>query len=271
MALLVNNFLELPLLGRLKAYTHKLMSVLSCRKADKVFYPTYYAMKLLGDLASVPVQKRRVVNHGTDYEYWSKKKNAISVLDEYGIIRDNYVLFVSNFYIYKRAPVLIDAFALLISNISNKHLKLVLVGTMPNETIRENIFCQMRKLGLQNNVVFLENIPLYNLAVLYQEASVFVCPSVMETFGQIYVEAMASGAPVVCADTEFANELCGDAASYFKVDDIVGLADALTKVLGDKKFRAVMRDKSYSRAKLFSWEREARETLSLLKEVTVNN
>lgn len=266
MALLSSNFSALSISEMLKANLHRLASYLSCRKAYKVFYPTSYAMNTLGDLAGVPIEKRAMVNHGTDYNYWCAKKDPAFVLNEYSIINNKFLLFVSNFYKYKRVQLLIDAFSLWIDNTKDKEYKLVLVGTPPDDIVKKNIISQIFKLNLQNNVIFLENITRYNLAILYQEAAVFVLPSVMETFGQIYVEAMASGAPVVCADTEFARELCGDAACYFKMDDKDELTNALKKILGDSIFRATKIEKGYSRAKMFSWEREARETLSLLRE-----
>jgi glycosyltransferase involved in cell wall biosynthesis len=270
MALLSSNLIDLSIMERIKGNLHRLASYLSCRKAYKVFYPTSYAMNILGDLAGVPIEKRAMVNHGTDYQYWYLRRDATSVLKEYNLNRNKYVLFVSNFYKYKRVSLLIDAFSSLTDNDKNKEYKLVLVGSPPDDAVKQNIISQISELNLLNNVIFLENISRNNLAILYQEASVFVSPSVMETFGQIYVEAMASGAPVVCADTEFARELCGDAVCYFKVDDKYELINALGKILADSKLRAEKVEKGFSRAKMFSWEREARETLSLLNEANRN-
>ena len=112
--------------------------------------------------------------------------------------------------------------------------------------------------------MFLGEVPRCILPALYRHATAFVLPSMMESFGNPFVEAMCSGAPVIAADTEFARELCGDAATYFPVGDAAALAARLEEVAEQPVLRARMISEGYRRGSTFSWEREAQETLALL-------
>ena len=103
--------------------------------------------------------------------------------------------------------------------------------------------------------------------ILYKQASFFVLPTVLETFGLPFVEAMACGTPVICVETEFARELCEDAAIYVLPDNIRSLADAMVTIVDKPEVSKRMRQSGLGRAKMFSWEREARETLELIKTI----
>jgi glycosyltransferase involved in cell wall biosynthesis len=250
---------------RLKAHLHRLLSHLSCQKAQVVLYPSAYAAKLLGDLLKAPPSKRAAVHHGTDYDFWSAEQESASVLAQYNISSHRFVLFVSEFYFYKHPDVLISGFARWRSMSGQTEFKLVLVGGGRDRVFVQELHNQARELGIENAVLFVGHVPRSHVAVLYQQAGAFVLPTVMETFGFPYVEAMASGAPVICADTEFARELCGEAALYFPAGDAQALAQVLGRVLDQPNVRAHMGEAGRSRARVFSWDREAQETLALLR------
>jgi len=267
--LLAKGWHTSPLAARVKAQIHRMMAYASSKKAKCVFYPTAYASKLLGDLMKVPIKKRAVIHHGTDHAFWTASYDCDPVLNQYGIAHKNYILFVSNFYFYKQPDVLIDAFSRCQTLIAQGG-KLVFVGGAPDPIFEQQLHQQVKQLGLDQEVKFLGHIPRPHLPVLYQEAAAFVLPTVMETFGQPFVEAMASGVPVICADTEFAREICGDAAWYFPPGKADILAPLMEQVVCDTNVNDRLSDASLARAKQFSWDREAAETLSLLKVIGRN-
>lgn len=57
-----------------------------------------------------------------------------------------------------------------------------------------------------------------DLVKLYLQLDACLFPSVCESFGHPLVEALAVGKPIVCADREYAREICGDHALYFDAD-----------------------------------------------------
>ncbi|MCA9174826.1 MAG: glycosyltransferase family 4 protein [Planctomycetales bacterium] len=109
-------------------------------------------------------------------------------------------------------------------------------------------------------------VPSELLPLLYNAADVHVFPSLYEGFGLPLLEAMATGVPTACSNTSSLPEVAGDAAELFdplEVDDIVA---AIERLIFDGPRRQQLIVRGLSRAKTFSWERTARQTLSVLEE-----
>lgn len=266
-ALLLSTALVGSKIDRFKGYFHQALTSLSCWKAQCVFYPTAYAARRLGDRIAVPLNKRAIVHHGTDAHIWSTPQEPTATLKQYGIEKRRFLLFVSQAYPHKRPDVLIEGFAVWRRKNGRADYQLVLVGGSPVPAFAQKLRQRVQELGLEKVILFLGHVPGEHLPVLYQQAAVFVFPTEMETFGHPFVEAMACGAPVVCADTEFARELCGDAARYFSPGDAGQLAQILDQVISQPDLSAQMIAAGRERAQAFGWEREARETLTLMRKV----
>jgi glycosyltransferase involved in cell wall biosynthesis len=78
------------------------------------------------------------------------------------------------------------------------------------------------------------------------------------------LEAMACGTPVVTSNTSSLPELAGDAAVLVEPTDTDALAQALSALLADSERRAALGARGLARAKAYSWERTATETLAVL-------
>ena len=95
-------------------------------------------------------------------------------------------------------------------------------------------------------------------------AEAFVLPSLYEGFGLPVLEAMASGTPVVAADTSALPDTAGGAARLVEPDP-EALREALTTLLGDQDERARLRTLGLERARPFTWERTAREVDAIVR------
>jgi glycosyltransferase involved in cell wall biosynthesis len=104
-----------------------------------------------------------------------------------------------------------------------------------------------------------------DLHALYAGASAFVYPSLYEGFGLPVLEAMAAGAPVVTSSVSSLPEVAGDAALLVDPLDTPAIAHAIERVLTDPALAEELRRSGRERARAFSWERTARETLALLE------
>jgi len=58
----------------------------------------------------------------------------------------------------------------------------------------------------------------------------------------------------------------GEAALLFDPLDVAAMAATIAQALGDADLRAELRARGLARARLFSWERTARETLAVYRE-----
>jgi glycosyltransferase involved in cell wall biosynthesis len=102
------------------------------------------------------------------------------------------------------------------------------------------------------------------LDALMRGADVLVHPSLHEGFGLVLLEAMARGTPVVAARAGALPETAGDAAELFDPRDPGDLAAAVWRALERADELAAA---GRARASAFSWERTARETLGVYREI----
>ena len=109
-------------------------------------------------------------------------------------------------------------------------------------------------------------LPDADLPAIMNGAALFVYPSIYEGFGLPPLEAMACGAPVIASKTSSLPEVVSDAAILIDPHDAEELFHAMLTVLLDDDLRLRMRERSLERARLFSWEKTAKETLAVYQE-----
>jgi glycosyltransferase involved in cell wall biosynthesis len=102
---------------------------------------------------------------------------------------------------------------------------------------------------------------------LLRKADALIVPSLYEGFGLVVLDAMARGCPVVLARAGALPETGGEAAAYFDSDDATDIAAAVRQVVEDRAWRAQLRDAGLARAKEFTWERTAAETIAVYEEL----
>ena len=130
----------------------------------------------------------------------------------------------------------------------------------------ERLIRLVDKLGLTDQVCFLDYVPAEDLVALYNLADLFVFPSLYEGFGLPPLEAMACGLPVVASTAPALREVLDGAALLVHPLDVPALAEAMAAALGDEPLRSHLREAGLQRAALFSWNRTARETATVYRE-----
>lgn len=120
-----------------------------------------------------------------------------------------------------------------------------------------------KKLGIEDNVRFLGYVPDAHLPALYCAATGVVMPSPLEGFGLPALEAMACGTPLIAADKGALPEVVGHAALLVEASVARQFAEAMQRLDEDQSLRADLVAAGTRRAAQFSWDRAARETLSV--------
>jgi glycosyltransferase involved in cell wall biosynthesis len=107
-------------------------------------------------------------------------------------------------------------------------------------------------------------VPPDQMPDLYRSADVFLHLSKDESFGNVYVEAMACGLPVVAYDRPRTRWIVGDAGILCSTEDRDDLARTISAALTAGAGR---RDQSVARAAKFKWEEIARQYRSFFSQV----
>jgi glycosyltransferase involved in cell wall biosynthesis len=130
----------------------------------------------------------------------------------------------------------------------------------------DDVFAEAARPGLAGRVRFLDYVPEEDLPLLYTHATALVYPSLYEGFGFPVVEAMACGAPVLTSRSSSLAEIGEGAALIVDPRDETEMADALRRLATDAALRDDLRVRGRQRARAYSWERTARETVAAYRD-----
>ena len=121
---------------------------------------------------------------------------------------------------------------------------------------------------LEGRVRFLGQLDNFTrLRQLYEHAVGLLFPSFYESCGLPPLEAMQLGCPVVASDIPALREICGDAALYAEPSEPADVARKIKLLLRDPPLREKLRERGRRQARLFSWDKCARETVAILAKV----
>ncbi len=211
----------------------------------------------------VPASRVRTVYHGVAPLYHPAAAHDIATIRaRYGLPK-GYILFVGSANERKNLHLLVDTWARLWRE--GERRSLVLVG--PHSQKRAGIMEKLRRLDIEQHVIFTGYVPETDLPALYSGADLFVYPSSYEGFGLPPLEAMACGSAVVCSNASSLPEVVGDAALTVDPCDQEALLQAMQRLLTDVHLREEFRQRGLERASQFSWERAARETVDVYRKV----
>jgi len=169
-------------------------------------------------------------------------------------IRPPYVFYLGQWKAYKNLPMLLDAFKML--RRTHPNAQLVIAGDDP----RHPEVRQAAAVLPEGSVVLPGRLPESAVPDLYRGAAVVVLPSKAEGFGLPVIEAMACGVPVICSDLPVLHELADGVATFCDPNDPDAFARAIAQTL-DAPSTARARQLGIERAKSFTWERSARQTV----------
>ena len=213
----------------------------------------------------VPEEKVTVTYCGVDSAFAPvEDATRITIVKKKYHLPDKFILSVGTLEPRKNIPRLLRAFANLL-NQTRIEEKLVITGM--KGWLYGEIFDTISELGIEEDVHFTGFASDSDLPALYSGASLFVFPSIYEGFGFPPLEAMACGTPVITSNTSSLPEVIGNAGIMVNPYKTEEIAEAMYKLLSDENIQNEMRRKGIERAKQFSWEETAKQTLYVYEEV----
>lgn len=208
-------------------------------------------------ITSIPLGARAI------FRPWPEEE-CRAALAERGLRYRQYVLCVGTLEPRKNLELVIRAYAAM-PQAFRQHRPLVIVGM--KGWLTSNLESVMQPLVASGELKPLGYTSDDALAALYAGAMALVYPSLYEGFGLPPLEAMASGTPVIVSDRSTLPEVVGDAGIKIDAQDEGALREALHRLNEDSAFRQLCAAACLEQASRFSWERCARETTAIYRQV----
>lgn len=235
------------------------------QSADGIIAVSEATRRDLAEMLGLAPERVRVIHHAADDGFRPLDGEAVERFRRQRGLPQGFILWVGTLEPRKNLSTLLRALRCLKEREPALSPMLVLAGA--RGWLYEDDLRLVEKLRLSENVMHLGPVSFGELPLLYNAARLFVFPSLYEGFGFPPLEAMACGTPVVSSSSSAMPEVLGDAAILLDPRDVDGFAAAMMRMLEDEVLRREMRHRGLAQAASFSWERTARQTLALYREV----
>ncbi|MFA9214405.1 MAG: glycosyltransferase family 4 protein [Candidatus Methylacidiphilales bacterium] len=173
---------------------------------------------------------------------------------------DSYIFFLGNTDPKKNVIGVLKALSILKQN---GQLKSKLLMLDINRDYLLNLMKQINDESLMDDIVFSGYVPNKDLPAIYSQASLFLYPSLRESFGIPLLEAMACGAPLITSNTSSMPEIATNAALFVNPFNANEIADAIVKLQNDVNLQNQLVENGFNRVKYFTWENNAKQTIEL--------
>jgi glycosyltransferase involved in cell wall biosynthesis len=247
---------------RLQLYLNVLASI-AVRRASQIICVSDATEADLESRFPSSRTRTTVIYQGLDPRFEERPaKGAVDCFRRERGLERPYVLFVGAIEPRKNLPRLIRAFEQAVAVARIPH-ELVICGPWgwrygPSKDAIEASHCAER-------IKRIDYVPDECLQLLYTGADALAYISLLEGFGFPPLEAMAMGTPVITSNVSSMPEVVGDAGVKVDPRNVGAISRALALVLTDSTHAARMREAGFERARQFSWERCARETIDVYR------
>ena len=239
--------------------------------AARIFAVSNFTRNEIEKLFEIPSARVEVVYNAIDERFLHGHASAADrdlIARRYQVTYP-FLLYAGRISAHKNVVRMIEAFSALKTELERDQaypdLKLIIIGDdlSGNPDLRRTVV----RSGVQHDVRFLGFVPIEVLRIFYDEAKIFVFPSLYEGFGLPPLEAMVHGTPVVTSNVSSLPEVVGNAAVLVNPENVFEIMRALHRVLVDQSLRDRMKERSYQQAAKYSWEQSVLRILDVYRQV----
>jgi glycosyltransferase involved in cell wall biosynthesis len=238
----------------------------SVTKARRVIAVSRQTADDLMALLGVPARKLEVIHNGVSDAFRPGDEATSADFRRQRDLPERFILSLGTLEPRKNLEVLLRAYARW-RHTSDEAAGVGLVLAGGKGWFFDEIFRQVQRLGLTQQVRLPGFVPEAELPDWYRAAELFVYPSRLEGFGLPVLEALACGTPVACSRVGSLLEIVGDSALTFPPDSEDALVACLQLALTQPALRAELQARGLAQAQQFTWERAARETLAVYRAI----
>ncbi|RYD86104.1 MAG: glycosyltransferase family 1 protein [Verrucomicrobiaceae bacterium] len=255
-------------IGGLRSIYRRWASHHGMGKADLVITNTRFAcsqiLSVAPEIAPKLQQSYEGIDHGIFHSRTTAEEKAL--LEQRFEIQGDYFFWCSNFYPYKQAELMMEAWCDLPAA-TRERAPMVMVGGGAWGDSRERTLEIARRRGADKQVKMLGWVSDEEVPLLFRHASVFIHPSREETFGRSVLEAMASGVPCVVQNIPVMQEVTAGHALIVDYADREAASSAMRLALENESLRARLIAGGLERSAEFSFERLAVERVEGMRRM----
>ncbi len=261
------SFLEHPeYFTRARRTQLKVTVARTVKRASRIVTVSEFSRDAILRAYGLPPEKVRVVPNAANPEFRviGREKAQKTVREQFHL-NAPFIFSVGDLQPRKNQIGLIEAFAQLLTEHPQLPHHLVLTG---KETwFAAKVKDAARASGYASRIRFTGFVSDQDLLQLYNACDCFVFPSFYEGFGLPILEAMACGRAVACSNTSAMPEVADGAGLLFDPNQTGEIKRALADILLDTELRGRMERLGVQRAAFFNWEKSARATLDVYREI----
>jgi glycosyltransferase involved in cell wall biosynthesis len=244
---------------------HKYLAMPAAKKSSFIITPSDYALKTVHQYAGISTNQLVRIYEAPKNLDSIEVDNNDPVLA--GFIHTKYIFHVSVLEKRKNLLNLVKAYHILIHNGSDYgQINLVLAGKgtgRAESDVSSELIALINELQLNNRIILTGYLTDKQLKTTYQNALMYVFPSLNEGFGIPVLEAFKARIPVLVANNSCLPEIGGDAVLQFDPFNVKDIAEKMQRVIDNTDIRNDLIAKGDIRLKDFSWEKAAQEVLKV--------
>lgn len=235
------------------------------KKADLILTVSQFEKNNIVRKLNLPQEKVKVLYNGVSNRFHTSftDKQRQDFRYKYKLPTE-YIMFLGNTAPKKNTLNVIKAYVDLCREKKNT-IPLVLLDY--RKELVQKILEELKQPELLDYFLFPGYVPHHEIPLMYHAATLFLYPSLRESFGLPILEAMASGVPVLTSDTSSMPEIAGDAAVLVDPFDYKSIRKGMESLLDDKNLRSCCREKGLQRVKSFTWKTSAEQLLSYYESI----
>lgn len=242
------------------------------QKCNYLITSSHYSKHQISSIVGYPLDRIYVIYGAADNSYRQITNiNKLKIVQRKYHLPDKFILYVGDINWNKNIPTLANACIRL-------KYPLVIVGSsavkqnVENHPWNQDLLWLQAKAKVSGNYIILAGyIPDQDLSAIFNLATIYCQPSFAEGFGLPLVQAMQSGCPVVYSQSSCLNEIMDYNGLFFDPNEPSELETALKKFWLNLSLRKKYSSLGLNRAKVFSWQQSAIQTLALYQLAGLQN
>jgi len=241
------------------------------KNSAKIITVSKFERNRIADFFKIPKDDNKLVaiyNGVTNHFRKITDQNELVRVKKLYNLPEKFLFFLGNTDPKKNTPGVLKAFSDYLKQTGDD---MYLVMLDYEQSALGKILSDIGNKDLNSRILLTGYVVNTDLPAIYNLCSIFLYPSLRESFGIPMLEAMRCGVPVITSNTSSMPEVSGGAAYIIDPYKPNEITSAIIELLNDEVLRGDLIKKGYIQSQQFSWENMAKDVLELYKTVYKNN